>query len=230
MFSRWRQENYFKYMRKDYDFDRIMQYLVEQIDSDFTVSNPEYNNITYHIKKIREKISRRKAKLYELIEANISDSMESTAKQLKKQAIEQEELDELQCKEAELINNRHLLPSRIKIKDMPENLKYNRLHLESKLFQNIIKMICYRAETNCANVLADYYKRYKDEKRELVKSLIFSHGDIICDEVNETLEVNLYSQLSPRQNYALGKLCDLLNDAEHYYPGTNLKLFYKIAK
>jgi hypothetical protein len=31
-------------------------------------------------------------------------------------------------------------------------------------------------------------------------------------------------------NYALEKLCVVLNEAEHIYPGTNLKLIYKLAK
>lgn len=45
MFSRWTQENFFKYLRQDYDFDKIVQYAVEQIDKEFKVNNPEYNNI-----------------------------------------------------------------------------------------------------------------------------------------------------------------------------------------
>lgn len=229
MFSRWSQENYFKYMRKDYDFDRMIQYVVEQIDSDFVVSNPEYNILSYQIKKTREKISRRRAKLFELKEKNVNDTMENTPKQLKKQAEEQEALDALLNIEEELINQRHAFPAKIKIKDMPENMKYNRLHIESKHFQNIIKMICYRAESACANVLSEYYEKHKEEKRELVKSIIFSHGDILCDEEKETLTVKIYSQSSPRMNYALAKLCELLNDAEHLYPGTKLRLYYKIA-
>lgn len=230
MFLRWTQENFFKYMRKDYDFDRIMQYVVEQVDSELKVANPEYNNLCYYLKKLREKISRRRAKLFELIVENVNDTLENTSKQIKKQIKEKEELDELLKQEEELIAQRNLLPSRIKIKDMPEKNKYSRLHIESKLFQNIIKMICYRAESSCANVLSEYYTNYKKDKRELVKSIISCHGDIICDNKNEMLTISLYSQSSPRMNYALSKLCELLNDAENYYPGTNLKLSYNIAK
>lgn len=230
MFLRWTQENYFKYMRKDYDFDRILQYVVESIDNDLVVANPEYNNLTYYIKKIREKISRKKAKLFELIEENINDTLENTPKQLLKQAQEKEELEALLRKEEELIQQRNLIPSRIKIKDMPDNIRYNRLHIESKHFQNIIKMICYRAETSCANVFEDIYKKSKDEKRDLVKSIIFSRGDIICDYEKKTLTVSLYSLSSPRMNFALEKLCELLNDENYTHPAADLKLIFKIAK
>ena len=68
MFSRWTQENFFKYMRQDYDFDRLLQYAVEQIDEDFMVVNPEYSNNEYYLKKTREKISRRRATLFKLQE------------------------------------------------------------------------------------------------------------------------------------------------------------------
>jgi hypothetical protein len=230
MFLRWTQENYFKYMRKEYDFDRMMQYLVEQIDSDFVVSNPEYNNLTYKLKTVREKIGRKRAKLYELKSENIQGNLDGTPKSFKKQAIEKEALDALEREETALINQRNKLPSRIKIKEMPESTRYNRLHIESKHFQNIIKMICYRAESSCANVLGEFYVNHKNDKRELVKSIINSKGDILCDEENGTLTVSMYSLSSPRMNYALSKLCELLNDAEHFFPSTNLRLCYKIAK
>jgi len=230
MFLRWTQENYFKYMRKDYDFDRVMQYVVEQIDNDIMVSNPIYNNLCYLLKKLREKIGRKQAKLFKLMEENVKDTMENTSKQLKRQAKEKEELVELLNQEDDLINQRKCHRTKIKNSDLPVESKYNRLHIESKHFQNIIKMICYRAESSCANVLGEYYRNHKKDKRELVKSLICNRGDIICDDKNETLNVFLYSQSSPRLNYAQSKLCELLNDAEQYYPGTNLRLFYNIAK
>jgi len=230
MFSRWTQENYFKYMRKDYDFDRMMQYVVESIDNDFVVSNPEYNNLTHKLKKVREKISRRQAKLFLLMEENIKDKLENVPQQLRKQAREQEEVDILQKQEEELLQQRKKVPSRMKIKDMPEHLKYNRLHIESKLFQNIIKMICYRAESSCANVLSQFYNNAGNDKRELVKSIINNHGDLICDDESKTLTVKIYSLSCPRMNYALEQLCKLINDTDTKYPGTEHTLFYEMAK
>ncbi len=230
MFSRWTQENYFKYMRKEYDFDRLLQYVVKEIDSDFVVSNPEYNNLSYHLKKIREKINRRKAKLYELISKNSQESFENTSKEYKKQAKEQLEIDYLLEQETDLINKRSSLPSRIKVKDMPEHLKYNRLDIESKHFQNIIKMICYRSESNCSNILSEYYNRADDEKRALVKAIINSRGDIISDEEQGTLTVRIYTLPNERMNRALEKLLEILNEGEHKYPDTNLRLIYTTAK
>ena len=65
MFARWAQENFFRYMRQEYALDKIIQYSIDEIDNDIKVVNNEYNNISYRIRKEREKLSRRKAKLYE---------------------------------------------------------------------------------------------------------------------------------------------------------------------
>lgn len=229
MFSRWTQENFFKYLRQDYDFDRLLQYAVEQIDKEFTVNNPEYNNITYKIGKAREKISRRKAILFELHENNLKDNLDNTNQYLPKQIKVREELKELELQENELLEKRSKVPSQIKIKDMPDQIKYNKLNMESKCFQNIIKMICYRAETSCANLISDDFKKSINEKRTLVKSMINSHADIEPDYQNNKLVVKLYSMANPRMNNQIIKMINLLNQTETIYPGTELMLNYKIA-
>jgi hypothetical protein len=51
MFSRWSQENFFRYMVQDYDMDKLVQYGVEEVDPDVKVVNPSYKNSVYRIKK-----------------------------------------------------------------------------------------------------------------------------------------------------------------------------------
>ena len=135
----------------------------------------------------------------------------------------------LKKQEKQLLDNRKQTPYKIKIEDMPDNVKYNKLNLESKRFQNMIKIICYRAETSFANLLSANYKKSINEKRALVKSIINSHADIIPDYQNKTLTVELYSQSSPRMNDAIENICNLLNQTKTQYPGTDLILNYKIA-
>jgi len=229
MFSRWTQENFFKYLRQDYDFDRLLQYAVEQLDKEFTVVNPEYNNVSYQLKKAREKISRKMAALYKCEEENVKDDLDNAAKNLKKQTTLREELKLLQKQESELIEKRAAISYKIKIEDMPEHIRYNKLNIESKRFQNIIKMICYRAETSYANLLSKYYAKQVNEKRTLVKSIINSHADIIPDYQNNLLNVKLYTQSNPRMNVAVQKVCQILNETQTVYPGTNLVMNYEIA-
>lgn len=229
MFARWSQENFFKYMRQDYDFDRMIQYAVEQVNEDFTVVNPEYNKVNNELKLIRQKISRKLAALYKLEHKNVKENLDKTPKNNVRQVSIATELEEYRENEKDLIDKRSELPYRIKIKDMSDELKYNKLHTESKHVQNIIKMICYRAETSMANSLSPYYKRSIHEKRMLAKSIMKANVNIIPDYKNNTLTVELYSLSRPRDNDAAKKLCEILNKQKCKFPKTDLVMVYKMA-
>ena len=229
MFSRWAQENYFRYMRQEYDLDRIIQYGIDELDKSIMVVNPEYNNINYRLKKTREKIARRKAALFVLKEENAKTDLDQTPKYIAAQLKLSKELQTLKEQEKSLIEKRKLQPYKITVGQMPEELRYNKLKTESKHLQNIIKMICYRAETAFSNIIAAEYKKKTNEIRSLVKSILFSKADIIPDYQNNTLTVKLYSLATPRDNLALENVCQFLNDTETIYPSTNLRLVYKMA-
>ena len=229
MFARWCQENFFKYLRQEYDIDRMIYYLVKQINEGVMVVNPIHSKLTQAIKKIREKISRRQALLFVLKEENVNTAMETTPQYIKKQLNQISEINQLKAEEQELLAQRKQKPYKIEVKNMPENEKYTKLDMEGKMFQNIIKMICYRAETTVAMLLnGDIYAK-QEEIRLLVKSIIKTKGDILPDYQQKTLTVKLYTQSTPRSNRAVEKLCELLTDSETIYPGTELRLIYKLA-
>lgn len=229
MFARWAQENFFKYLRNEYDLDRIIHYIVNKINEDFKVVNPPHRKLTNKIKKIREKIARRKAILYELIEKNINTDADQTKKNLDKQVKVKDELQEFETEEMELIEQRKQYPYKITIKEMEEHIRYNKLDVESKLFQNIIKMICYRAETSFSILLASNYKKKTNEMRALTKSLINTKANIIPDYKNNTLTIELHSLSNPRDNRPTKEICEVLNNSQTKFPKTNLQLIYKIA-
>jgi len=229
MFSRWAQENFFKYLIQEYDLDKIVHYVVNKIDDDVKVVNPIYSKLTNLLKKVREKISRRQANLYQIIHQNILEDADKTEANLKKQLTIKDDIKALQSEEKELIAQRKQHKYKIEIKEMQEKARYTKLDWESKLFQNVIKMICYRAETNFAMLLATDYRQKVNQMRALTKSLIFTKVNIIPKEQENVLIVELYSLATPRDNLAAKQICDLLNETETIFPGTNLKLFYKIA-
>ena len=229
MFARWCQENFFKYLRQEYDIDRMMYYLVKQINEGVMVVNPIYSKLTQTIKKIREKISRRQAQLFLLNEENVNSPLETAPQYLKKQTKQISQVNQLKDEELKLVEARKKQPYKIEVKNMPENIRYTKLDMEGKLFQNIIKMICYRAETTVSLLLnVEIYKK-QEEIRSLVKSIIKSRGDIFPDYTQKTLTIKLYTLSNPRDNRALEKLCELLTDSETVYPGTELRLIYKLA-
>jgi hypothetical protein len=148
---------------------------------------------------------------------------------MQKQIKQTSQLEELKEQEQKLVEQRKKQPYKIEVKNMPENERYTALDMEGKLFQNIIKMICYRAETAICLLLNSEIYTKQDEIRLLVKSFIKTKGDILPDYKQNTLTIKLYTQSTPRNNQALEELCEILTDSETIYPGTELRLIYKLA-
>lgn len=231
LFIRWNQENFFRYMRQDYALDKIIQYSVDELDDDLKIVNREYSNITYKIKKCREKIARRKAKIYELNEKYpLHEEVEKEQEKWMSENMKlTEELQEIEEEVNDLINKRKNIPYKIKLSEMPQSYRYNKLNQESKTLQNIIKMICYRAETSLALLLKPNYNRANQEIRTLIKSIINTDADIEVDKENQLLIVTLYPLSNLRSNIAVEKILNAVNMTKIIYPNTDLTLFFKIA-
>ena len=229
MFARWCQENFFKYLRQEYDIDRMMYYIVKQINKGVMVVNPRYSKLSQAIKKIGEKISRRQAQLFVLKEDNVNSALETTPKYIKKQLNLISKISLLKDEKQKLVAKRNEQSYKIEVQNMPEDEKYTKLDMEGKLFQNNIKMICYRAETIVKILINGEIYTKQDEIRSLVKSIIMTKGDIVPDYQQKTLTIKLYTQSNPRNNRAMENLCETLTESQTIYPGTDLRLIYEIA-
>ena len=75
------------------------------------------------------------------------------------------------------------------LKDMPQAKRLNKLKTETKLFLNVIKMICYRAETNIFEVITPHFQKSNNEGRMLIKQLFNTPADIIPDAIKNTLTI-----------------------------------------
>jgi len=229
MFARWSQENFFRYLIQDYDFDKMISFGVETIDMEKTVVNPQYRKATYQIKKLREKKQRIESKFYPLVEQAIDSELEIIPRITDKQMQYKQLLDEYNLEESELYMERKKLQPRIRLSQMPEEKRYNKLKTESKIFMNVIKMICYRAESAVASILSPYLANADKEKRMVVKQIIQANADVIPDYKNNILNVVLYSLSANRYNQAASELADLLNQTETTFPGTELRMVFKIS-
>lgn len=131
--------------------------------------------------------------------------------------------------EDELVTQRKQVEARIKLSQMPEPIRYNKLKTESKLFINVIRMICYRAESSVATCMAPFLTKAVDERRMVVKQIIASNADLSPDYQNKTLTITLHSLSAQRFDNAAFELAKILNETETQFPGTNLKMIFKIS-
>ena len=227
MFGRWSQENFFRYLVMDYDFDKMITYGTEAIDENKEVVNPIYRRLGQHINKVNSEMRKVQAQIYELTEQSVDMPLDKMEHAINKQADLLELLEKKQVEKDELKKEREGVKRRIVLKDMTEEERYNKLNVESKLFMNIIKMICYRAETAVANEIAPLLNNEKEEKRMLVKQIIQNNADLVPDYEKKTLTVILHSLSAPRFNKAAEQLAELLTKTETVFPGTDLKLIFK---
>ena len=227
VFSRWSQENFFRYMIADYDFDKMLQFGILPIDENKIVVNPEYRKFTHRIKKLKEKITRLEAKFYPLVEKINDSPIDQLPALSAKQAEHMQSIKNYTQELDAMLILREQIPARISLKDMPTTKRYNKLKTESKLFMNIIKMICYRAETALAEIITPFFAKAKQEKRMLIKQIFNTTADLIPDHKNQTLTIKLYTLTTTRANNAVKELCSILNQTETVFPGTCLKLIFE---
>ena len=107
----------------------MIQFGTETIEPKAEVVNPPYRKISNRIKKLREKISRLEARFYPLVEqaqamgSPIDKLPALTDKQMQYKQI----IDRLKKEEEALVHQRKQIPARIKLEQMPEQTRYNKL-------------------------------------------------------------------------------------------------------
>lgn len=227
MFSRWSQENFFRYALADFDLDRMAQYGVEEINPQQKVVNPLYRKTMYQLKKAKEKHARLKAKQMKIVDKNLDQNIDHLKDALDKQTCLHDSIEDWQRDIKRLELERSTISSHITVGEMKQEEKYQSLKTESKLFMNTIKMIAFRAETAVANLLTPHYKKADQEIRMLVKEIIQADADLLPDYKQKILTVRIHSLSTPRANFAVQKLCPLLNESETIFPGTELRLIFE---
>jgi hypothetical protein len=229
MFSRWSQENFFKYLIAEFDFDKMINYGIEILDQNKQIVNPAYSRLYQQRKKLVEKRRRLEAQLLEAMENNIDQSINESKKWIQKQATLKEKIEELQVQVKEKIDELSQTPAKIRLAEMPEAMRYNRLKKESKIFMNIIKMIAYRAETTLFNLIRPFYNNDEKDGRQIIQTILSSNANLQPDYQNNILNITIHSQATPRANKVLKHLCEELNQTETIYPMTKLKLVFNFG-
>ena len=227
MFSRWSQENFFKYMMQHYGIDRLIDYQIEKINETVRVVNPEYRELERQLRSKNSKLSRRRAEYAVLIlksdieEEKVKDYVQKKSEL--KALIEslQEEVDVLKAQKKQ--TDKH-----IDFSQLPEGDQFKIFKKSGKQFIDSIKMIAYRAETAMVNILRQYIGK-KDEARSLVRQIFQTDADIEPDKAKGILKIKLHNMANPRNNEYVKKLCNILNDSETIFPGTNLVMVYGLV-
>jgi prepilin-type processing-associated H-X9-DG protein len=225
MFERWRQENFFKYMREEFLLDALVDYQVEPDDPTRTVPNPERRAINKEIRAARGEV----AKLEQAYGAAAADNSETSRPTMRGFKIAHGKLGKKlraarNCLDV-LIKRRRALPTRVEVRDVSEGTVI-KLATERKHLTNIIKMVAYQAESDLVSMLQPHYSRAEQEGRTLLHELFNASADIQV-KVDE-LRVTLSPLSAPHRTLAIQALCESLNEIATKFPGTNLRLRFDV--
>jgi Transposase protein len=227
MFARWAQENFFRYMREHYGLDRLIEYGTEPVPDTVRVVNPAWRQCDSQIRSLTAKRTRLMAQFgAQTLAEPLSEPAVERYQQSKGQL--RQEIEALSRQIEEGKRRRKQTEPHIAVRQLPESDCFTRLRTERKHFIDTIKMISYRAETNMASLLRESLARHEDT-RALLRQIYDTEADLLPDTQAKTLTVRLHHLTQAAHDQALESLCDQLNATETVFPGTDLRLVFKVG-
>ncbi len=215
MFSRWNQENFFRYMRAHYGLDALDTYATIDDDRERMVPNPARRKADRRLGEARRSLTT----------AQANRGQDSLAGRPPDGAITRAFADATAHID-ELATAARAFPARVPLGEArPGSV---RLAPERKRIHDAIRMATYNAESALARLVGPHYARADDEARTLVREVFSSPADL--QVVGGELHVRLDPLSAPRRSRAIAGLCQELTATRTTYPGTDLTLVYSVKE
>jgi len=225
MFERWRQENFFKYLRQEFALDALAEHAVEPDDPTREVPNPAWAKVDAQLRQAHARLDRLQAE-YGLEAFTNLEEQRRTMRGFKiaQGKLGRQILDTWHRVEA-LEARRETAPRRVPVQSLTEELVI-KLAPEIQHLTNLLKMIAYQTESDLLRQLAPHYPRAQDEGRTLLQSAFAGAADLQVTE--KELRVTLAPLSSPHRSRAIAALCEALNQTNTTFPGSSLRLRYAV--
>jgi transposase len=225
MFERWRQENFFKYLREEFLLDALADYQVEPDDPTRTVPNPERRALDKDIHSAQAEV----AELEWAYGAAVVDNPERRRPTMRGFKIAHGQLGKrlraARERLSELLTRRRRIPPRVEVGEVSVGAVV-KLATERKHLTNLIKMLAYQTESDLLAFLRPHYARSDDEGRTLLHELFHAAADI--DVTDTELRVTVGPLSSPHRTLAVQALCETLTETATVFPGTHLTMRFAI--
>lgn len=225
MFERWRQENFFKYLREEYALDALVDYGVEPADPTRDVPNPVRHKLNAELGLAQAELAQLQAE-YGL---EVLENRESLRRTMRGFKIANADIGKRILKAmkrvAMLEKKRAAAPTRVPVNQVVKG-DVIKLSTERKHLTDIIKMVAYQAESDLLRLVTPHYRRAELEGRTLVQNAFATGGDI--EVTDSELRVSLDPLSSPHKTQALAALCEHLNLTRTMFPGSKLRLRFEV--
>ena len=227
MFDRWRQENFFKYLREEYALDALVEYAAVPDDPTREVPNPVWKAMDAQLRQAWARVDRLQSE-YGLEALSNLESQHRTMRGFK---VAYGKLGKkiwtAWQRILQLEKRRAAVPRRVPVRDAIDQ-PVVKLAPERKHLTNLIKMVAYQGESDLLRLVEPHYRRADDEGRTLIQAALASAADLKVTK--RELRVTLAAQSSPHRTRAVAALCQELNRNEAVFPGSTLRLSYAIQE
>lgn len=228
MFTRWCQENFFRYMMQHFAIDLLLEYGTEKLSDTEQVVNPAWRDLNRSCTSLKNKLRYRNASFAEMtLHPRSEDDKGRYEKWLLKKTALLEEIEHYDHQLAEEKTRLKATPKRISWEHLEEKDQFHRLLPGRKRLMDTVRMIAYRAESAMAPLLVSSTVDFA-AARTLLQNLFVTEADILPDSENKILLVRVHSASRPVANRSLEQLLVKLNEAQVEYPGTDLRLVYEL--
>src|SRR5271167_1877065 len=226
MFERWRQENFFKYLREEYLLDALVDYEVEPDDPARSVPNPARKALDQELRLARTAFT----KLQERFGASTIDYVDGHTPHADFEKTEEKlrsDMEKTTARIQKLKTRRDSLPTHLPLAEAKKGQEVVKLSTERKHLTNILKMVAFQIESDLVEMIRPHYKRVEEEGRTLVQSIMEDAADI--EPVEGELRITLAPLSSPHRSRVVESLCEALNQTNTMFPGTQLQMRYAVA-
>jgi hypothetical protein len=227
LFSRWSQENFFRYAMQHFAIDLLSEYGTGGFPAPKRpVVNPARRELDTRRRSLQSRLTRKQAEYAALaLHPQADQAKVSRWEQQKGQAVEA--IEQLEHELSEVKQQQSSTPKHLPWSELPEEAKFEQLAPSRKRLLDTVKMVAYRSETSLVGIVREALSR-EDDARSLMQDLFRQDADLHPDQSRGRLEVRLHPLTNPRSNRAIEHLLKQLNEAEMNYPGTNLTLVYSL--
>jgi transposase len=225
MFERWRQENFFKYLRQEFALDALAEHAVEPDNPAREVPNPAWARVDAQLRQAYARLDRLQAEYGLEAFTNLEKQRRAMRGfKIAKGKLGQRIIEAWHRVEA-LESRRKNVPRRVPVQSLSEE-PVVKLAPEIQHLTNLLKMVAYQTESDLLRQLSPYYRRAHDEGRTLLQAAFAGAANLQVTD-NE-LRVTLAPLSSPHRSRAIAALCNQLNRTNTCFPGSSLRLRYAV--
>ena len=229
LFTRWCQENFFRYMMQHFALDLLGEYETKPLPDTERVVNPEWRELNRRRNSLQGKLTRRNARFAALTRNPQSEDDPARfgkwlrAKSELLEEIENYERDIATVKEAMGGTERH-----IQYDQLPDEHKFEQLAPTRRHLLETVRMVAYRAETAMVPLITDEHTD-SPAARSVLQTLFTTAADIVPEPERKRLRIRLHRSSTPATDRRIQRMCHQLNQTETTYPGTDLTIVYEMV-